>query len=165
MRQLTLIRHATATRYIDAESDAGRHLTAAGQGEARALGKHLAKRSDRPSHWLVSSATRTQETARAIGLALREEPSPHWLEPRLYLAESSAIVELMRTLPSDCTHAVIVAHNPGITDLYRHLLDQPTAPTLEPATCITLISPQAAWSDTGAGDFKLSERWQPPRGE
>jgi len=163
MKQLTLIRHATATAYHDADSDLGRHLTAAGQAEARELGKHLAKRSVRPSHWQVSPARRTQETAQAIALALREEPRADWLESRIYLAESATLLALIQALPDLCTHALIVGHNPGITDLVRHLLARVAAPTLEPATCITLITNQETWTTVGSGEFTLSQRWKPSR--
>ena len=163
MKQLTLIRHATATAYHDADSDLSRHLTAAGQAEARELGKHLAKRSLRPGHWYVSPASRTQETAQAIALALREEPSSDWLEPRIYLAESATLLALIQALPDLCTHALIIGHNPGITDLMRYLLARVTAPTLAPATCITLITKHATWATVGSGDFTLTERWTPVR--
>jgi len=163
MKQLTLIRHATATAYRDADSDIDRHLTAAGQAEAREVGKHLAKRSVRPSHWRISPARRTQETARAIAEALHEELSPLWLEPSVYLAESATLMALIENLPDSCTHALIIGHNPGITDLVRHLLGQAAAPTLDPATCVTVVTQQDSWALMRSGDFTLSERWKPTR--
>lgn len=119
MRTLILLRHAKAVRAHEAESDETRGLTGRGQRDAAAAGAAMEEAGLKPTLALVSSSTRTRETAE-FGLAnLGVETR---IEDALYHASTEGIWDAFSA--SDAESVVVVGHNPGIGELVSSLVNQ-----------------------------------------
>ena len=113
------MRHAKAVRGGEAPSDEARGLTGRGRRDAAAAGAVMADAGLKPGLALVSTATRTRETA-AIGLqnfALETR-----FEDALYHAPPEGVWDAFAA--SDAESVVIVGHNPGLGELVAMLVRQ-----------------------------------------
>ncbi len=119
MRTLILLRHAKAARANEAPSDEARELTGRGRREAALAGEAMAAAGLAPSLALVSSATRTRETAEH-GLANFKLETR--AEDALYLAAPEGLWDAF--VASDADSVIIVGHNPGIGELCSLLIHQ-----------------------------------------
>ncbi len=119
MRTLILMRHAKAVRAHEAPSDKARALTQRGQRDAARAGAAMEDAGLRPGLALVSTATRTRETAAAalanFGLETR-------FDEALYHAAPEGIWDAF----TDCEaeSVVVIGHNPGIGELTGLLVRQ-----------------------------------------
>lgn len=119
MRTLILFRHAKAVRAHEAQSDEARELTGRGRREAALAGEAIAAAGLAPTLALVSSATRTRETAEH-GLANFKLETR--AEGALYLAAPEGLWDAFVADDAECV--VIVGHNPGIGELCATLIHQ-----------------------------------------
>jgi phosphohistidine phosphatase len=126
VKTLTLIRHAHAESGIQV-SDLDRALSERGHAEARSQSDLFPLSDD--AVLLISPACRTMETAE------------HWLKKQphlkskmvkdLYNADCETIIEVIQD-HADCEHVVVIAHNPGISEVYHYLTNEWMA--FEPCT-------------------------------
>jgi phosphohistidine phosphatase len=121
MKTLTLIRHAHAAAPDAYPDDYQRPLTASGERDAAAMGARLARRGLSPQRILASSAPRARRTAGLIAQALRVPPAAIHEQRALYLAGYRELLAALRVLEPELEHAVLVAHNPGLTLLCNYL--------------------------------------------
>ncbi|MDB5641977.1 MAG: phosphoglycerate mutase [Hyphomicrobiales bacterium] len=111
MLRLILLRHAKAAPQAGG-GDSERPLTQRGRGDAQRVGDYLAGHGLFPDLAAVSTAKRTRETLE-LALETFGEPCPVAAEPRLYLAETPILLELLRATPSFVQVLLAVGHNPG----------------------------------------------------
>lgn len=117
MKTLHLLRHAEAHWQTSGHGgDHGRLLSARGVQQARGVGAQL--RGAGVSLILASSATRTLQTAEALGLGV-----PIWTRDEIYNAGSGSILEQLRSVPDGYAAVVVVGHAPGIPALAHALAD------------------------------------------
>ena len=117
MRTLHLLRHAEASWQVPGPGgDHARPLSARGVQQARGVGAHL--RGAGVSLILASSATRTMQTAEALGLGV-----PIWSRDDIYNAGGTSILEQILTVPDGYASVVVVGHAPGIPALVHSLAD------------------------------------------
>lgn len=114
MRELILFRHAKSdwsTGLVDHE----RPLNARGERDAPAAGEWLKQHTQPVELVIVSSAVRTQQT---LELALKRwDIAPEIrTEPAIYEAPARRILDVIATLDDSCERAMIVGHNPGMSD-------------------------------------------------
>ena len=114
MTVLALLRHAKAVK-DDPGGDHARALSDTGRAAAAAAGERLSR--SLPSNFQVfaSDARRTRQTAELAfpshaGLRLH-------LEPALYAASLGSLMTFVEQLPADVSAAVLVGHNPGLSEL------------------------------------------------
>ena len=132
-KQLLLVRHAVAA---NAATDLDRGLTAYGQQQASDLGAWLVEIEFKPQRMLVSHARRARETAQAIIHRLAYPHDQVKTEPLLYNASAGDYVQLLdKAFAMDST-VMIVAHNPGISNIARMLLGPSASAHIKPATLI-----------------------------
>src|SRR5262245_19513006 len=112
MRTLILLRHAKAVRAHEAPDDKSRALTGRGRREAAEAGVAMAAAGLAPILALISTATRTRETA-AFGL--HDFRLEQRFEDALYHAAPEGIWDAFAA--SDAESVVVVGHNPGIGEL------------------------------------------------
>jgi phosphohistidine phosphatase len=114
MLRLILLRHAKAAPHAGG-GDSERPLTQRGRRDAARVGEYLAGHGLFPDLAVVSTAKRTRET---LDLALETfgEPCPVYSEPKLYLAEAPALLDLMQATPPFVQLLLAVGHNPGFHD-------------------------------------------------
>ena len=114
------MRHALAD-WFPGQGDHARNPSTEGQDQARRLGSWLKTSGHIPEHALVSDAQRTNQSFAALELTCAVD-----LMAQLYLAEPAT---LHAALNAQCHHAclLLLAHNPGIAELARTLIQIPPA--------------------------------------
>lgn len=119
MRTLILLRHAKAVRAHDAPSDRERGLTERGRRDAAAAGAAMEDAGLKPTLALVSTASRTRETAQH---GLQNFKLETRFEDALYHASPEGIWDAFAA--SDAESVVVVGHNPGVGELVAMLVRQ-----------------------------------------
>lgn len=120
MPTLYLLRHAKAEKAVkhawDPADDRNRPLTASGIADAAAVGRWFRSRAVIPGVAIVSPAVRAIQTwqlaAAELGATL-----PIRVEPELYEASVPDLLRIIRALPAEFTSAIIVGHDPSLSDL------------------------------------------------
>lgn len=134
MKTLLLARHAKSDWGEPALADHDRPLNERGRRDAPAMGRRLAERGVRPEIAVASTALRAASTARALAAELGVG---RVLElDRLYAASAETILAVAAELPDGAGVALLVGHNPGMTDAVARLTGEHTPlPTCAVAEC------------------------------
>ncbi len=115
------MRHASAGWPQSAGRDFDRPLTPEGEREAVAMGRRLAGEGFAPDSLLCSPAERAHRTCELLAVEIGFPPTRIELIDRLYGASLQELLTVVRATHEDCSHLVIVAHNPGIGELAHRL--------------------------------------------
>lgn len=158
--RLTLVRHAKSAWRYGGLDDFHRPLNARGLSDAVRVPPLLAVRLPAPDLILCSDAVRAVQTCEAIAAAFELDDACVHLEHALYLASAEGILELLADAGGGAQHLLVVGHNPGLTDLYNHLLNTPVdnLPTLAVAP-ITLAA--SHWSAITPGCGRIDRLLRP----
>lgn len=123
MKTVTLFRHAKSGEKDNPNiDDFERPLASRGLKAAPKMGMALREHKLRPGLILCSPSVRTRQT---LSLA---EPEAWDTQPevrfdqRLYEASARALFKVLRELPDEVGHVMIVGHNPGLQELAVALL-------------------------------------------
>ena len=81
------------------------------------MGQRLRQKATRFDLIVSSHALRARQTAQLIAGAIDYPADQIRIEQNLYLASSSEILAVARSLPNQHSRIVLVGHNNGITDL------------------------------------------------
>ena len=166
MKQLILMRHATAG---EAETDAARPLRPSGHVEARRVGVALsAQRGDfTPDAVLCSSALRARQTYQGLreGFPALTEAD---FQDRLYLISAGALLGVLQDLPEACACALVIAHEPGLSDAVS-LLAADASPDVQaravrgmaPGAIAMLRFATARWAELAPASGELAEFLRP----
>jgi phosphohistidine phosphatase len=130
-RRLILLRHAKSD-WPDVP-DHDRPLAKRGRRDAPRIGRWLREHGYQPDVVVVSAATRTRQTWDLVAPELGGSPAVHF-EPRAYAASALTLLYLAQELPARYHTALLIAHNPGLSDLATSLA---TPPEAAPATTAT----------------------------
>ncbi len=149
MTTLVLLRHAKSG-WPDGVADADRPLAGRGRLEAPLAGRWL---SEHVSIDLVvcSPAVRTRQTWRLVSAELGATPEFR-LDERIYDASVDDLLAVVRDLPSTARTALVIGHNPGLTELTGVLggwVDMKTS-------TIAVLGGDVAWSGVGPGALRLA---------
>lgn len=121
VKRLIVVRHAKAAKAGPRGEDFSRPLAPRGENDAVEMGRRLARCQAHPDAMVTSPAERALATARIIA---RELDFP-WDEIRTaksaYLADAGTLLDLLRRLADRVETALLVGHNPGISELAREL--------------------------------------------
>ena len=109
MSRVYILRHAQAEPGM---RDHSRSLTQYGQLQTQLMGQWLKLNLHELDLAIVSSARRTQHTFTGLGLDIEMIS-----DDRAYNAGSSTLEALIRELGAGHEDVMIVAHNPGVSDL------------------------------------------------
>jgi phosphohistidine phosphatase len=122
VKQLIIVRHAKAEKTAARGGDIDRPLAPRGEADAVEMGRRLARSKVPPDAIVTSPAQRTLATARLIA---RELDFP-WDEIRAakpaYLGEAGELLDLVRALDVRVESALLVGHNPGVSELAQELV-------------------------------------------
>ena len=116
MKTLYLLRHAKSSWSFDELSDQERPLNDRGRDDAPLMGQALAKRRICPDVIVSSPAVRAMSTA---VLVAREMQYPHdkiVVESGIYGADVDDFLTIIKDLPASAGSALVVGHNPTITE-------------------------------------------------
>jgi phosphohistidine phosphatase len=121
-RRLILLRHAKSD-WPDVP-DRDRPLAKRGRRDAPRIGRWLHEHGYQPDVVVVSDAARTRQTWDLVAPELGESPAVHF-EPRAYAASSLTLLYLAQELPARYRTALLIGHNPGLSELATSLAGPP----------------------------------------
>ena len=121
MKTLILVRHAKSSRDDPAIDDFDRPLKKRGERDIPVMGRRLAARAGRPDGMVASPARRALETAVGLAKTLDYPPERIATDRRIYEADAAALLDVVREMDPRWRSAVLVGHNPGLTDLAEAL--------------------------------------------
>lgn len=110
MTKLVILRHAKAEKLAPTDKD--RPLSTKGQEQARQVKQWLDDHDIVLDYAVVSSAARTRETFSGL-----RSPCQVEFSDKAYNAAGYTLAQLVGECPDDASEIVIIAHNPGITEL------------------------------------------------
>jgi phosphohistidine phosphatase len=132
-RLAVLVRHAHAEWPSYAGRDFDRPLTPRGLADARLSGVAIREAALQPDAVLVSPALRTRQTAEVIARELALPAGVLRFIDDLYNAPVETLESRLREAAADRRAVMLIAHNPGISELARLLAREPKAPFFAPA--------------------------------
>jgi phosphohistidine phosphatase len=146
-RQLVLVRHGHAEPERDGLADVDRALDDRGRKEAIQSGQDVISADYAPDLLLASYARRTRDTAALLNQAFGLRDEQVRLEPVLYLASSSTLLQVLQQCPDEARTVVLVGHNPGLSELARRFDAQRTQIELKTGGICCLDLGEDSWSD------------------
>jgi phosphohistidine phosphatase len=121
MKTLTIVRHAKSSWNNPKLSDRERPLNKRGERDAPTMGQRLGDAGVRPSLIASSPAVRAWTTARVIATQMSYPVEFLMRENNLYLASLHNLLDIVAEQDEGFQSLLIVAHNPGLTDLANFL--------------------------------------------
>ncbi|MFK8051751.1 MAG: histidine phosphatase family protein [Woeseiaceae bacterium] len=151
---LTLLRHAKSAWGFEGLTDRQRPLNDRGETDAPAMGKRLRDAEVRPSLIMCSSAVRTTQTAKLFANAIGFPIEFIHKESSLYLASAPQILQIVSSQEAEFRNIVVVAHNPGISDLANELSDGLVG-AMPTAGMLTVSADVPDWASFALGDVRV----------
>ena len=124
MKHLLLLRHAKSSWDHSSLSDHQRPLNPRGERDAPRMGRWICQQALKPDLVICSSATRAEQTARAIVLECATT-APLQVTDELYHAPARTYLTLLAQVPDQYRTVLMVGHNPGIESLLEYLSGEP----------------------------------------
>ena len=121
-RRLILLRHAKSD-WPDVP-DRDRPLAKRGRRDAPRIGRWLREHGYQPDVVVCSAARRTRQTWDLVAPELGGTPAVRF-EPRAYAASAMTLLYLAQELPSRYRTALLIGHNPGLSELASQLAAPP----------------------------------------
>ena len=125
-RRLILLRHAKSD-WPDVP-DRDRPLAKRGRRDAPRIGRWLHEHGYQPDVVVVSDAARTRQTWDLVAPELGGSPAVRF-EPRAYAASALTLLYLAQELPARYRTALLIGHNPGLSELATSLAGPPESTT------------------------------------
>lgn len=152
MRRLTLVRHASADWKHAGFADSERPLDRRGVSEIANMSERLLSQELIPEVIVTSPAVRAVQTAESIARTLGVSMRRVHREDRLYLASAGELLAAVKSLGPHVVHAMLVGHNPGLTELARRLAPDAALEELATASVTTMLFEAGCWSRVQPGE-------------
>ncbi len=118
MKTVTLFRHAKSGQRNDpAIADVDRDLSPRGLKTAPKMGKAIRDHKIKPDLVLSSPSARARQTLKLAEAEAWDNPPEIRFQKRIYEAPATTLLNLLKKLPEDIAHVMIVGHNPGLQEL------------------------------------------------
>jgi phosphohistidine phosphatase len=117
-----------------------------------------------PDLVLVSPARRAQQTAEVVARALALPARRVLREEALYLASAADLLTAARRSGPRVAHLLVVAHNPGLSELVEQLLPAGQAQSLATAAFCSMAFECAHWEELSAAALSGARQESPPSG-
>ena len=140
--------------------DRDRPLAKRGRRDAPVVGRWLHDQGYRPEIVICSAAVRTRETWDLVAAELGGSPAVTF-EPRAYAASALTLLYLVRELPASCHAALLIGHNPGVSELASTLIeangdDKPGSPGLRfPTAAVGILDFSGDWAGLSLARARL----------
>ena len=121
MKTLFVVRHAKSAWDDPRLSDKERILNDRGRHDAPMMAAYVAKHHPHPSLLISSTATRAWTTAQAFVDAFELSKDSVQQTDAIYEAPLSSLLHVVDAIDDGVDVAMIVGHNPGVTELVRSL--------------------------------------------
>jgi len=150
MKTLYLLRHAKSSWALPDQKDYDRPLDERGLQDAPEMAARLRERGIRLDLVVSSPALRALSTARLFCEVLGKTPDCIQENRQIYLAGSPKLQQLISFFDEEADSALLVAHNPALTDLANDLAH---AGIDNIPTCglVTLLLPIDHWAQLQPG--------------
>lgn len=154
-----LLRHAKSD-WPDVP-DVDRPLAKRGRRDAPVIGRWLRDHGYLPDAVVCSTARRTRQTWDLVAPELGGSPSVTF-EPRAYAATAMTLLYLARELPRRSRTALLIGHNPAISELAAELAEPPAASGSAgsagmrfPTAAVAVFEFTGDWPDLAPGQAAL----------
>ena len=164
MKRLTLMRHGDARWQDVTLSDMERPLNRRGVSAAESMARRLQELELVPDLVLTSPARRTKQTAEIVARELSLPARRVLSEDALYLASAADMLKTVQASGPRVAHLLVVAHNPGVSELVRQLVPEGGGGGLGTAALCSIAFEVAHWSAISAASVKDVQREEPSRG-
>ncbi len=157
-RRLILLRHAKSD-WPDVP-DRDRPLAKRGRRDAPRIGRWLQEHGYRPDVVVVSAARRARQTWDMVAPELGGSPAVRF-EPRAYAASALTLLYLVQELPSRYRTALLIGHNPGLSELAASLAvpavtDNGPRPAINlPTAAVAVLEFPGDWPSLTPGQARL----------
>jgi phosphohistidine phosphatase len=142
---LLVLRHAKSD-WPEGVPDHDRPLAKRGRRDAPRLGRWLAAHDYLPDIVVCSTAQRTRQTWDLVAAELTGAASVRF-DPRAYGASAQTLLYLARELPDECRTALLIAHNPGVSEF---------AGVRFPTAAVAVLEFGGDWPDLVVGQARLA---------
>lgn len=184
-RSLFVLRHAKSSWDQPGLDDHDRPLAPRGVRASELLSAHLRREQIQPALILCSSARRARETLELAVLGPDGGDGPRTsaevqIEPALYTATASELIERLRRVPPGTSSVMLIGHNPALHTLVATLArpEDPPPPAREqgasapdgrldavrdkfPTGALAALAFTGAWSQLRPGCAELSDFVRP----
>jgi len=160
-RRLILLRHAKSD-WPDVP-DRDRPLAKRGRRDAPRIGRWLHEHGYQPDVVVCSAARRTRQTWDLVAPELGGSPAVRF-EPRAYAASAMTLLYLAQELPSRYRTALLIAHNPGLSELASELAatDNGPRPGISlPTAAVAVLEFPGDWPSLTPGQARLIDTITP----
>jgi len=120
-KRLYLIRHAKSDWSDPLQNDFDRPLNERGNSNVPMMGKRLAHQGIKPDLIVSSPAVRARMTATQIAEQIGYDTKKIVYDPSLYLADVTAIQNVLQALPDSVQTVFLIGHNPGLTEFAEYI--------------------------------------------
>jgi phosphohistidine phosphatase len=163
VKRLTLMRHADARWQDTGLSDLERPLNRRGTAAAETMARRLLELALVPQLLLVSPARRTQQTGEILAQVLSLPARLVISDEALYLASAADLLRAVQATGPRVAHLLVVAHNPGVSELVQQLVPEAEASGLATAALCSIEFGCDQWTGIGVAAVKDVMRETPPR--
>lgn len=155
MKTLFLLRHAKAAMGSANTKDFDRPLNDRGLADARMMGERLKESGVKLDLIVSNPALRAITTASLVAEVFEKNSESIILDRQIYLAGAPKLMQIVSLLDESADSALLVAHNPALTDL-SELLARSGIDNIPTAGLVTIKIPVDHWLEIGEGDGKMS---------
>lgn len=117
IKTLILVRHSKAENRVSTVNDFKRQLTAEGKSDSGKMANFLLNAGIVPDLIVTSASTRAHETAMIFAEIFKTDRKNILSTRTLYYCSAKTILDQIYVLPESIGCVLVVAHNPGISDL------------------------------------------------
>jgi phosphohistidine phosphatase len=121
MKTLFLVRHAKSSWEMSGLPDDERPLNERGERDAPRMGKRLASHGVSPDILISSPARRAYSTAVLIAAAIGYPKEDIQTKAKLYFEGISGMLDVIHSLTSEVSTAMLFGHNPTMTEAVNTL--------------------------------------------
>ena len=162
MKRLTVMRHADARWQDPGTDDFARPLNRRGLLGAESMARRLLELELVPDRLLASTARRAEQTADIVARELSLSVRHVQREEALYLAGAADMLRVIQETGPRIAHLMVIAHNPGASDLIHLLVPRGGISTLTTAAVCSIVFETEDWHAIGPHLVKDVHHHAPP---
>lgn len=121
---LTLVRHAESSSQVAGLDDFHRPLNRRGLADAVRMPAHVVRHVAKPQLVCCSAAVRAVQTCEALCDEYAIANEHVRVDSALYLASAAEVLVYLSENAQHARRVFVIGHNPGLTDLFNHLVDE-----------------------------------------
>jgi phosphohistidine phosphatase len=160
MKNLYIVRHAKSS-WSDLDlRDLDRPLNKRGLRDAPFMAKLLKGKEVNPSALVTSPAKRAHDTALFFAREWKIASEQVQIEPRIYEATPSRLLEIVREFSDDWDTVFVFGHNPTLTS-FINLFAAEYLANLPTCGIAHLVSTAASWKELGDSNTEMEALFLP----